>query len=75
MEPKTAADVDQNRRSCRPGYRELNQRKCGCNNKGEEGGNTKTRKHKHTLKLKELVCVLILARIRKIRPAAAGRAC
>ena len=35
--------------------------------------NTKTRELKHALKLKELVCVLMLARIRKIRPAAAGR--
>ena len=43
--------------------------------RGQGRVNTKTRKHKHALKLKELVCVLILARIRKIRPAAAGRAC
>ena len=35
--------------------------------------NTKARELKHALKLKELVCVLMLARIRKIRPAAAGR--
>ena len=37
--------------------------------------NTKTRELKHALKLKELVCVLMLARIRKTLPAAGGRAC